>query len=117
MCIKCSDRAYFGDKGKCKLVDKDCRTYEEIDGKCTSCYGGYKLENGKCKKDEEESSCLERDGEGVCTKCIYKHFLNSENECEQVDDYCADFDYDEKECKGCYAGYSLLYGKCEITKV
>ena len=43
--------------------------------------------------------------------------MDEEFNCVVVDDLCAEFDYDERECVGCYSGYSLLSGKCEITEV
>lgn len=49
-CIKCSNRSYFNKDGICIMANPDCKTYSEINGYCTSCYDGYKLENGQCGK-------------------------------------------------------------------
>lgn len=43
--------------------------------------------------------------------------MNEDGRCESVHDLCAEFDYDNKQCIGCYSGYSLLEGQCEITEV
>jgi len=50
LCIRCAERAYFDDHGKCKLVDDSCNTFDIFNGLCKSCYSGFVLEAGKCRK-------------------------------------------------------------------
>lgn len=40
-CIKCIYRYYSDASGVCKQVSQQCKTYDQIDGKCLSCYFGY----------------------------------------------------------------------------
>ena len=90
----------------------DCNTFDELTGDCTSCYAGFDLSNGACLRSTSTSGCLERDENGICTKCSFRSYLDDANECVSVDDQCADFNYDARVCAGCYSGYSLLNGKC-----
>lgn len=48
-CLKCSYH-YWKDKfGKCNAVSDMCKTWNETDGKCTSCFPGYNAPvNGVC---------------------------------------------------------------------
>ena len=115
--MRCADRAFFNAEGICQLVSVDCNTYDELTGLCTSCYAGFGLDNGICSKSTQSSGCLERDQNGVCIRCSFRSYLSDANECVSVDDQCADFNYDDKVCIGCYSGYSLLNDKCQITQV
>ena len=117
ICLRCADRAVFDANGICTFVSVDCDGYDPIFGSCTSCYSGFDLIGGNCVRSETESACLERDEYNLCVKCSVRSYINHMGECSPVDDQCAVFDYDEKLCKGCYPGYSLLGEKCEITKV
>jgi hypothetical protein len=47
-CVKCATRAYFGKNGKCVNSNPLCKTFDNHDGCCTSCYAGYDLKGGNC---------------------------------------------------------------------
>lgn len=46
--MRCAERAYFGPKGLCIAVSDFCRTWDNYDGFCLTCYKGYNLMNGEC---------------------------------------------------------------------
>ena len=50
-CLKCSFRFYFEDD-KCMAVDDLCKGFDEDNGDCTSCYGGYMLDGVKCIRED-----------------------------------------------------------------
>lgn len=103
--------------GQCEKVSEDCRTYNDFDGQCLSCYSGFALNQGKCVKDNVKGGCSSFDSDGKCSKCATGFYLNSNSECAQVDAQCAKFNFGSNLCEGCYSGYTLLEGKCEVAKV
>ena len=44
---------------------------------------------------------------GVCVKCSFGSFFNSQRKCIKKPSDCFDFDIEENKCMQCYAGYSL----------
>jgi hypothetical protein len=46
-CIKCAYRAYFNN-GVCNSVSDNCQTWDQLDGKCLTCYKGYNLNDKAC---------------------------------------------------------------------
>ena len=49
-CTKCSFRAYFEPDGKCVNVNPQCKTFDNKNGDCLSCYVGYTLSDGDCSQ-------------------------------------------------------------------
>ena len=47
-CDICAPRSVRGKLGRCIQVDGQCATWDDKTALCTSCYGGYRLLNGKC---------------------------------------------------------------------
>lgn len=47
-CLKCSERSYFGPIGICIPVSNYCKTWNDYDGACLSCFKGYNLVNKAC---------------------------------------------------------------------
>lgn len=46
-CLKCAYR-YWSSNGVCVKVDDQCKSWNDYNGQCTSCYDGYELYNGAC---------------------------------------------------------------------
>jgi len=46
-CLSCSKNWYFNNDGECTPIDDLCSTFDST-GKCTSCFSGYSLLNGRC---------------------------------------------------------------------
>lgn len=47
-CTQCAWRYYFDEDGICQKVSDDCKNWDTANGRCTECYQGYTLEDGKC---------------------------------------------------------------------
>lgn len=48
-CDICSFRYWKNSSGNCRQVSDQCQTWSEFNGRCTSCYRGYGLNNdGTC---------------------------------------------------------------------
>ena len=50
VCQACSAKHFFDSNGICQAVSPQCREWN-TDGTCTSCYFGYKIDNGACVVD------------------------------------------------------------------
>ena len=64
-CLNCSYYWVFNSKGVCTTVSPYCKTYDSLNGACTSCFLGYSLINGACTsvlanlcKSTNESGCV-----------------------------------------------------------
>jgi len=42
-CVACSTRFFKDTEGICQPVNPNCRTYNEENGACTSCYDGFSI--------------------------------------------------------------------------
>ena len=47
-CKSCSTRFYKDQDNICQPVNPNCRTYDEMNGGCLSCYPGFGLLEGTC---------------------------------------------------------------------
>ena len=114
-CIACSFGAYFGPEGKCLLADPLCRTFDPMNGRCTSCYSSFVLQGGRCIKDDNnevtDAFCAEF-LEGVCVRCSRGYVFGTDGLCKQVSASCATFDEITGECLTCFLGFYLEDGKC-----
>jgi hypothetical protein len=48
ICKSCSTRFYKDQNNICQPVNPNCRTYDEMNGDCLSCYPGFGLLEGTC---------------------------------------------------------------------
>ena len=116
--MKCSTGSFFGENGKCQLVDLLCRTFDERDGACLSCYPAFKLENKKCIEDEgflsQDPFCKEFK-DGVCVACSFGFYFGTDNICMKVSDLCSTYNANTGECLSCFLGFKLNEekGSCE----
>ena len=53
LCMRCSQGTFFDPIGLCKPADPLCKTFSELDGRCLTCYVGFKIEGLKCVKDKD----------------------------------------------------------------
>lgn len=102
--------------GLCENIDINCNTYNSANGKCTSCYPGFELKSGSCVKAISPSSCNKFKPDGSCEICGKGSYL-SQGSCILIDPQCANFDAKSQTCLGCYPGFSLLNGACQVSKV
>lgn len=94
-------------------VSDYCKNYNDF-GQCTSCFEGYKLEDGGCILVEEEVmdiGCQTWDWENqVCLSCSLR-WMKTDNGCRPISDYCEKFDQLGR-CLECYDGYELVDDEC-----
>ena len=76
-------------------MSEDCRTFSVFDGSCISCYSGFRLDGNACVRapEGEGEGCAEYDSDGNCLKCAVRRYLDDDNNCVQIDNLCAEFDY------------------------
>ncbi len=48
ICVKCSRNYYFNSKAICTMVDSNCKTFDDKNGNCLTCYDGRSIFNGSC---------------------------------------------------------------------
>jgi proprotein convertase subtilisin/kexin type 5 len=115
-CLKCAQNAYFVN-GVCNQANPLCKSYDNTNGDCLSCYNGYDLIAGKCVANNStptDKLCSQWNG-AVCEKCSpFSYFSNGV--CTQVDPKCKTFNSINGACNSCYGGYVLSNGGCNVDK-
>ena len=61
ICLRCASRAYFNEQGVCTGVSELCKTFDQLDGSCKTCYPGFKIEDDQCVQapEGEGEGCAE----------------------------------------------------------
>ena len=75
------------------------------------------MNNGKCVVSSNanfDANCAKFTNKGECTQCSRGFYFNDKKVCTQVDPQCANFDSKSARCLGCYSGYKISDGKCDI---
>ena len=49
VCKKCSFRFYFNKDGICTVVHPECKTWDDNNGNCLSCFDGFQLQSTMCQ--------------------------------------------------------------------
>jgi len=116
VCVQCSRSAYFRN-GVCTQSDPLCKTFDQSNGNCLSCYAGYVLNGGNCVRAPDSQAegpsdllCAKWNG-NVCVSCATAAYFKN-GICVASDPLCKTFDSSNGNCLTCYAGYDLYQGKC-----
>ena len=112
LCEKCSSRYYVNDANKCSPVSPLCKTYDDLNGHCTSCYPGYVADDGKCVLGNAKDSNCKNFIDGTCDECYNGFYLNYESKCMQANPICKTIDRRNGNCESCYSGYVVSEGTC-----
>lgn len=107
----------------CTQVNPNCKTFDNNNGWCTTCYAGYSLQSGNCvlipitpdTGAPGDLLCAVWNG-NVCTKCSVNAWFNN-GVCTQVNPLCKTFDSTNGACLTCYQGYAVSYGNCALVQV
>ena len=96
-CITCSYRYWMDYRGKCQKVSDWCKTWDNSNGCCTSCYQGYgNPVNGVCASAPVTGGsgpivshplppyCDACDTHGKCTKCCAGYYLDAWGNCKPI---------------------------------
>lgn len=114
ICTECSFGAFFLPNGKCTLADPLCRTFDQNNGNCMSCYASFELQGAKCIKSKQSLSdpnCAEF-FEGLCTKCSKGFIFLDNGKCGLVSPDCKNYNTLTGACTECYMGFVLESGNC-----
>lgn len=98
----------------CVQVDPLCKTWDNNNGDCTSCYQGYGLNGNKCGQAEsiQITNCLVVGQNGQCSECVEGTYMARPNECKQVSILCGSYNKASGECTSCVTGHFLQDGVC-----
>ena len=103
-CVLCL--ASYLENGKCQqssILVENCLAYA-ADKQCSSCYHGFKLQDGKCVEITLKDCLEERDGKCVMCKrnVLVTHNVCGEVKCEKKDcAFCARDQNDNEVCNIC----------------
>jgi len=110
-CLTCSGGFFINSNGKCEQVDPLCKTYNQSNGLCLSCYDGFTLDtvNGKCNlsilipansSTLNNSNCNQYDFvRNVCVKCAEGCYFDNTGKCLKYTDInCKTPSADLKSC-------------------
>lgn len=96
-----------------------CKTFNQFNGHCTSCYNGYALDSkiGVCSASSN-AVCAETNSQNVCKKCIKGYYMDQTSQCKEIDIHCQSFNLTTLKCDQCYKGYTLNSANaCEVAQV
>lgn len=92
----------------CAAVHQNCKTWDEEEGFCLTCFGGYDLEDKECVWATSiipapNMGCANWDWEALkCNMCM-KDYVKVDNLCVSVYDRCLISDGDK--CTSCSLGF------------
>ena len=113
-CVKCYQSYYVNQAlQQCVPTNPLCQNATD-QNQCTSCYTGYKLNNGNCElnlNSQPSNSDSTRDDNcktwynEICQQCYSGYYLNNTlNLCKVVELFCKTYNKEGK-CITCYSGY------------
>lgn len=116
VCNKCSVRYFYDQlKTKCMPVNILCQDYNQINGACTACFPGYKLNGGEyalTTSSNSDVNCKNSNSNG-CVEC-YSGFFVKVGKCERINVLCQTANTQTGACTSCYQGYALSNGDCVL---
>lgn len=130
-CLKCSFHYWMDKYGQCHPVSDWCKTWDDSNGHCTSCFPGYGSPvKGVCGSNpdigngttgDDVSNCVRYEYidvnkkfhkswftgcKKVCVECEYGYYLNYKYQCVALPENCKEADAYGK-CIYCKKGYSV----------
>lgn len=121
VCVECSNNAYFR-QNMCVAADPLCRTSNNQNGGCLTCYAGYNLQNGRCVVTPPDAGyqnsnqyCAIWEGTN-CRQCARNAYFNANRICVPNNPLCATSGING-QCLSCYNGYILQNNNCIVNNV
>lgn len=100
VCIECSQTFYLdGSTGLCIAQNPSCQSVDS-NGRCTSCYKGYTLQNGGCFIPRNSDPYCDQPGGNICLHCVDGYWI-SKGVCVPVTKNCLTYDQGSGDCLGC----------------
>jgi hypothetical protein len=115
-CLNCSSNFFLASDGKCKQINPLCRTADQSNGACLSCYPGYALQGTSCAVGAAAAidvNCAQFNG-SICVRCSNNYYLNSQGVCTQNNPLCRTSS-NTGACLSCYPGYVIQGLTCVIS--
>ena len=88
-----------------------CKTFNDFNGHCTTCYVGYALDEttGKClPSSTANANCIKTDpNTNLCLNCTKGNYLDVQSVCQPIQAFCQIFNHQSKVCDTCFKGYRL----------
>ena len=103
--VPCLPRNFVRD-GVCVEVSDQCKTWNNVNGDCTSCYEGWTLRDGDCVIADAPSQGGSNGG-----SCFFRE-VRINGQCVKVNDQCRTWNTTTAACTSCYGGYTLSNGAC-----
>lgn len=115
-CVQCATNFFIDPQGKCRQVSPLCKTANQQNGACLSCYPGYVLQGALCVvggSSTMDTKCKKIEN-GVCLQCYDGYFLSSQGTCMQFNALCKTSNQQNGACLSCYPGYQLIGNNCTV---
>lgn len=101
---------------KCRQISPLCKTANQTNGACLSCFQGYILSAGICTIGGAQNSDVncQTIANGVCQQCYSGYFVNVQGRCAQNNPLCKTSDR-SGACLSCFPGYKFIDKNCSLT--
>ena len=117
ICQLCANRFFLDANSKCKQVSSLCKTYNQGNGACETCYNGFVISGSGCigaTAGNSDQNC-KVSNKGICLQCYNGFYLNPSGPCLQISSLCKTSDPNNGACLSCYQGYTLINKTCVPT--
>lgn len=112
ICLYCAN-GYWLSNNACAKLTRNCQTYDQSTGYCSTCPVNNRLVNGDCVMAlSSDANCVTVGSNGLCTECTTNFYVGNNGVCTLVSSLCADFNYSQRVCSVCIDGYVLQDGEC-----
>ena len=110
VCTECDTSVSFLDNGVCNKIPEHCTYFKHEEKKCKSCEDLFNpnADETKCVSITIDK-CIRATDANTCTKCEEGYYVNDQNKCSKITDYCnvTTFDHTNKRCTYCVEKYYL----------
>ncbi|ELP85704.1 protein serine/threonine kinase, putative [Entamoeba invadens IP1] len=112
LCSKCATGYYsLGGSSGCTKCSTSCKTCDQTNGNCLSCYDGYTLNNGKCEICPAGTLQSGR----VCVTCPdMQYSLAGSTICRSCSPTCLSCDKTNGYCTSCDSGMEIITTTCSV---
>lgn len=76
--MKCA-YGFYKSPLKCELVNPQCKSYNESNGQCLTCYDGYDLKGGYCIDTSQVDPNCAVYNSTACAQCFRDYYYNVSN--------------------------------------
>ncbi len=116
LCVQCLSKFYLDSSSKCRQMNPLCKTANQNNGACITCYQGYVLSGDVCIIGGATNSDVNCQNftNGACQQCYSGYFLNTQGKCAQNNPLCRTSDK-TGACLTCFPGYRVVDRNCSSS--